>query len=192
MANTATNVIVGYATLWIAPANTSAPAVSPTVGSAAFATPTTPWVASGFTESGVTLNVDRKTGEIRVEEQSTPVIITPDSTDVTIDITFAEDTIANMQNAYGGGTITTTAASTTVPGQTQLALADALTAVAIVFYGANPFGFQRSVYIPSLVASGKVKTEYKRVKSARLYPTTFTATCSMSAILITDLTAVVT
>jgi len=189
---TASNVIVGVASMWIAPANTAAPAVSSTVGSATFGPPISPWVASGFTESGVTLNVDRKTGEIRVEEQSTPVLITPDSTDVTIDITFAEDTIANMQNAYGGGTITTVAASASVPGQSILTLADALTAVAVWFTGANSFGFQRGVYIPNMVASGKVKTEYLRMKSPRLYPATFTAICAMSAITITDLTAVVT
>lgn len=188
---TASNVIVGVASLYIAPAGTAIPAVPATAGATAWPTPSSPWVASGFTESGVTLNVDTKTGEIRVEEQSTPVLIVPDSKDVTIDITFAEDTIANMQNAYGGGTITTTAASASTPGLSTLTLADALTAVAVVFYGVNSFGFQRQVYIPSMVAAGKVKTEYLRMKSPRTYPTTFTATCAPSAIVINDITAAV-
>ncbi len=188
---TASNVIVGVASLYIAPVGTAKPSVPTTAGATSWATPTTPWVASGFTETGVTLNVDRKTGEIRVEEQSTPVLITPDTLDVTIDITFAEDTIANMQNAYGGGTITTTAASASTPGLSTLNLADALTAVAVVFYGVNSFGYQRQVYIPSMVAAGKVKTQYMRVKSPRLYPTTFTATCAPSAIEIDDITAAV-
>ncbi len=188
---TASNVIVGVASLYIAPSGTAKPAAPATAGATSWPTPSSPWVASGFTESGVTLNVDRKTGEIRVEEQSTPVLITPDTLDVTIDITFAEDTIANMQNAYGGGTITTTAASASTPGLSTLNLADALTAVAVVFYGVNSFGFQRQVFIPSMVAAGKVKTEYMRVKSPRLYPTTFTATCAPSAIEIDDITAAV-
>lgn len=188
---TASNVVVGVASLYIAPAGTAKPAAPATAGATSWPTPTTPWVASGFTESGVILNVDRKTGEIRVEEQSTPVLITPDTTDVTIDITFAEDTIANMQNAYGGGTITQTTASASTPGLTTLNLADALTAVAIVFYGVNSYGFQRQVYIPSMVASGKVKTEYLRMKSPRLYPATFTATCALSQIEIDDITAAV-
>jgi hypothetical protein len=139
----------------------------------------------------VIFNVDRKTGMIYVEEQSTPVLITPDTLDVTIDITFAEDTIANMQNAYGGGTITTTAASASTPGITSLSLADGLTAVAVVFYGVNTFGFQRQVYIPSMISAGKVKTEYMRMKTPRLYPSTFTAVCAPSAIVISDITAAV-
>ncbi len=188
---TASNVIVGVASLYIAPSGTPKPSAPATAGATSWPIPSSPWVASGFTESGVTLNVDRKTGEIRVEEQSTPVLITPDTLDVTIDITFAEDTIANMQNAYGGGTITTTAASASTPGLSTLNLADALTAVAVVFYGVNSFGFQRQVFIPSMVAAGKVKTEYMRVKSPRLYPTTFTATCAPSAIEIDDITAAV-
>ena len=188
---TATNVIVGVATLYIAPSGTAKPAVPTTLGATSWVTPTTPWVASGFTETGVTLNVDRKTGEIRVEEQSTPVLITPDTTDVTIDITFAEDTIANMQASYGGGTITTTAASASGPGLSTLNLAEALSVVAVVFYGVNTFGFQRQVYIPSMVASGKVKTEYMRMKTPRLYPTTFTATCALPSIEIDDITAAV-
>ncbi len=188
---TASNVIVGVATLYIAPANTPMPALPGTAGATSWPIPSTPWVPSGFTESGVTLNVDRKTGEIRVEEQSTPVLITPDTLDVTIDITFAEDTIANMQNAYGGGSIVTTAASASAPGNTTLTLADTLTAVAILMYGVNSFGFQRQIYIPSMVSAGKVKTEYMRVKNNRSYPATFTATCAPSAISITDITAAV-
>ena len=188
---TAANVVVGVASLYIAPAGTAKPSVPTTAGATSWATPSAPWVASGFTESGVTLNVDRKTGEIRVEEQSTPVLITPDTTDVTIDITFAEDTVANMQNAYGGGTITTTTASASTPGLSTLNLAEALTAVAIVFYGVNSFGFQRQVYIPSMVSAGKVKTEYMRMKSPRLYPATFTATCALASIEIDDITAAV-
>lgn len=186
---TASNVIVGVASLYIAPANTVMPSLPATSGATAWPTPSTPWVPSGFTESGVVLNVDRKTGEIRVEEQSTPVLITPDTLDVTIDITFAEDTIPNMQNAYGGGTILTTVAATGVPGNTELTLADALTSVAILIYGVNSHGYQRQIYIPSMVSAGKVKTEYMRVKSPRLYPTTFTATCAPAAISIIDITA---
>lgn len=188
---TASNVIVGVASLYIAPSGTASPAVPTIAGATSWPIPSSPWVSSGFTETGVTLNVDRKTGEIRVEEQSTPVLITPDTLDVTIDITFAEDTVQNMLNAYGGGTITTTAASSTTPGLTTLNLSDGLTAVAVLFYGVNTFGFQRQVYIPSMVSAGKVKTEYMRMKTPRLYPATFTAVCAPSSIEITDITAAV-
>lgn len=194
MTNTASNVIVGYATMYTAPANTAIPAVPSTAGATAWATPSSPWVATGFTEDGITLNVDRKIVEIRVEEQTTPVSIAPDEVDVTIDLSFAEDTIANMLVAYGGGTVTTVAASGSVPGQTVLNLADPLTALAVVFYGMNTFGtgFQRQVYIPEVISAGKVKTSYKRSKSPRMYPTTLTAYCAMSQISIIDITAPVT
>lgn len=192
MANTASNVIVGYATMYTAPANTVVPPVPSAVGATAWVTPSTPWVATGFTESGVTLNIDRKVDEIRVEEQTTPVLIAPDTVDVTIDITFAEDTIANMQLAYGGGVITTIAASGTVPGQTVLNLADALTNLAVVFYGLNSFGFQRQVYVPYMISAAKVKTQYQRAKGPRMYPATFTAVCAMSQISVIDITAAVT
>lgn len=109
---TAANVIVGVAQAYIAPANTPSPTIVQTTG--LVATPAAPWAAVGFTEGGVTLNVDRKTNKIMVEEQSTPILVVPDSTDVTVDIAFAEDTVLNMQTAYGGGTIVTTAGSVDV------------------------------------------------------------------------------
>lgn len=188
---TPSNVIVGFADLYIAPANTASPIPAVTVGSATFQPISTPWEYSGFTETGVILNVDRKTQNIMVEEQSTPVAVVDDTTDVTIDVTFAEDTIENMLNAYGGGVITTTAATANSPGQTQLVLADGLEQLAVCFTATNAFGFERLVYIPQMVSAGKVKTQYMRNKSPRLYPATFTAVCALSQIAITDLTAVV-
>lgn len=188
---TASNVIVGVATLWIAPAQTAATGVSTTAGSAAFLGPQSPWVQSGFTEDGVTLNVDNNNNLIRVEEQPTPVLAVKDTTSVTVDVTFAEDTIANMVNAYGGGTVTTTAAGSQAPGFTSLALSDFLTEVALQFFGANPAGFVRQVYIPAAFSNGRVKTSYRRAKSNRSYPTAFEAVCDMTSIVITDLTAVV-
>ena len=189
---TQANVIVGAATLYIAPSGTAEPSISATVGSAAFSTPTSPWVLQGFTEDGVKIGVDRKNVMIRVEEQSTPVLVVTDTTDVTIATSFAEDTIANMVTVYGGGGVTTVAASGTVPGSTSLALSDTLSTVAVFFTGANPAGFQRGVYIPDMVATGKVDTAYRRAAANRSYPTTFTAVCPMSSIVITELTSVVT
>ena len=109
---TAANVIVGTAQAYIAPANTPSPVINATTG--LVTTPSAPWVAVGFTEGGVTLNVDRKVTNIMVEEQSTPILVVPESTDVTIDIAFAEDTVLNMQTAYGGGVITTVAGNVDV------------------------------------------------------------------------------
>ncbi len=185
---TAANVIVGVAQAWIAPANTASPVFTTLTG--LVTTPTTPWVEVGFTESGVTRNSARKTTNIMVEEQSTPILVVPDTTDFTIDITFAEDVILNMQTAYGGGTITQIVASGTSPALTVLTLADALTAFAIALVGTNASGLSRLVYVPNLISGGKVKTSYQRAKAARTYPATFTAVCPLSSIVITDATAV--
>ena len=201
------NVIVGVASLYIAPAGTQAtPVASGTTGAqgaqgaqgaAAFATVNLTagaqgWQFSGFTEDGVSLNVANNDNLIRVEEQPTPVLAVKDTTSITVDITFAEDTIANMVYAYGGGTITTTAAGAKQPGVSSLALSDFLTTVALQFFGANPYGFVRQVYIPSVISNGRVKTSYRRAKANRSYPTAFEAVCDMPSISIIDLTAVAT
>lgn len=183
---TPSNVIVGSAFLFIAPSLTAAPTITAGTG---ICTPTTPWVPSGFTETGVTLNVDRKVSEVNVDEQSTPVGVTDDSTAITIDITLAEDTLANALSAYGGGSIATIAASGSVPASTTLTLADALANYAIAFVATNAFGFSRVVYIPQVYSAGKVKTTYQRKKAPRTYPTTFTAMCALSTITLTDITA---
>jgi hypothetical protein len=155
-------------------------------------TPTSPWVPAGFSESGVTLTVDRKVDEIRAEEQSTPVLVVPDTTDVTVDITFIEDVLANAALAYGGSTITTVAATSSLPATTTLTLAESLTQYAIAAVGVNSFGFARLLYIPDVYSGGKVKTSYRRTKTPRSYPTTFTAACALAQIAITDATAVET
>lgn len=186
---TSTNVIVGPAQVWIAPVGSSEPVVAPTTG---LYTPTTPWVQVGFTEEGVSLNLDRKTNKIMVEEQSTPVVITTDTTDFTVEFSFAEDTVANMSQAYGGGTVSTVAASGSAAGYTSLALADPLTTVALFIVATNAAGFHRSIYIPEVVSMGKVKTSYRRAKAARSYPVSFDSICPPSSIVITDITAVET
>lgn len=184
---TQSNVLVGTATLFIAPKGTAVPVFQ---ASGIITTPATPWVNSGFTESGVILNVDQKVSDIRVETEPTPMRVVLTSTTVTIDITFSEDTIQNMKFAYGGGLITTNAPTTTEPGTSVLTLAAALTTVAVLLTGTNAFGLSRTVYIPEMVSAGKTKTSYVRVKSARTYPATFTALCPMATVVITDATAI--
>ena len=182
---TGANVLVGLAQLYIAPANTAAP----TFAGTGLCTPATPWVTQGFTESGVSLTVDRKADEIRVEEQSTPVTVVEDTVDVMIDVTFAEDILLNAQTAYGGATLTTIAATSTTPALTTLALSETLQELALCFVGVNAFGFSRLFYVPQVYSAGKVKTEYRRTKTPRTYPTTFTAVCPLPQIVWTDATS---
>lgn len=181
-----TAVLVGVAQAYLAPAATSTPAFAT---SGLVTPPTTPWAAIGFTEGGVTFSVDRKITNIMAEEQSTPVEVVPDTTDVTVEFTCLEDTILNMQTAYGGGTITVTAPGSTQAGLSALTLADALETLAVAFVGTNKFGLARLVYIPTVISGGKVKTTYNRAKAARQYAVSLSAVCPMSSIVITDATA---
>jgi hypothetical protein len=164
---TAGNVLVGHVQIYIAPVGTAGPATSVAYGGAWPAG----WLPSGFTEKGLTVNMDRKTTMIYVDEIAEPVAVTTDTNDPSLDIDFAEDTLQSMAWAYGGGTITTTGVGPTQV--TTLALSDNLTQVAIGFEGTAPAGNFRRVVIPVLVSTGKVKTTYQRAKAARTYPATF-------------------
>jgi hypothetical protein len=186
MTDTALNVIVGQAQAYIAPALTAAPAFA---SSGLVTAPTTPWVAVGFTESGVTINQSRKTNDIMVEEQSTPILVTTESTDVSIDIGFAEDTMANILLAYGGGAVSTIAPTSTTPGLSSLVLSDTLNQLAICFTAVSAAGLGRLVYIPTMVSAGSVKTTYSRAKAKRSYTATFRSLCNVNQMTFQDATS---
>lgn len=190
----ASNVIVGEAYILIAPLSGSAPTLPPpsTVGLAGGTAWPSPWVLTGFTESGLTFSVNRKTTDIMVEEQITPIEIVTDTGDVILDFAFMEDTLANMAQAYGGATLVATAATSMVAGYSTLSLLDSLTAVAIGFEATNTLGFPRQVIVPKVVSASAVKTPYRRAKAARSYPVTYRAICDMPAIQIQEITAVPT
>ncbi len=186
---TAANVLVGAAQIYTAPASTAPPTVAPTTG---LIVPTTPWVEVGFTIAGLTWSVQQKPVDIMVEEQSTPVMVVPDTADVTLAFEMAEDTLASIALAYGGGTTAVTAPGASSAGYTTLTLSSSLAVVAACFVGVNPAGFNRLVYVPLVVSTAKVDTKYLRAKAPRSYPATLTAICPLNAIVITDVTAVET
>lgn len=182
---TTSNVIVGQATMYTAPANTTAPADTLADG----ATWLTPWVYSGATNEGVSFLVSSNTQDINIEEQSTPVMVLTTSKNIRIQATLSEDTLETMKLAYGGGTITTVAAATGVPGKKTLTLADPLDQLAVGFEGINPQGFFRRVYIPQVVSVADVTTAYRRAAGERLYAVELRAICPPSSIKIVDKTA---
>lgn len=180
-----TNVIVGEATLYIAPANTAMPADTVNLGAAW----PVGWTYIGATDAGVTLTVNTNTQDITIEEQSTPALVTVTTKDVTVGFALAEDTVANMKTAYGGGTLTTQAAATGTIGKDTLVLSDTLDQLAVGFEGINPKGFFRRVYIPVAMSIASVATPYRRAAAKRMYPTTLRAICAPSSIQIVDMTA---
>jgi hypothetical protein len=188
MAVTTTNVLVGNATLYTAPANTAAPADTLADGAAWL----TPWVHVGGTEEGVSFAVGVDTNDIRIEEQSTPVLVTVNQRNVRIMAALSEDTIENMKLAYGGGTIATQAAAAGVIGKKTLTLSESLDSLAAGFEGKSPQGFFRRVYIPRIISVADVTTVYRRAAGNRSYAVEFRAICPIEQITITDKTAAAT
>jgi hypothetical protein len=148
------------------------------------------WVAVGATNEGVTFAVDAKTNDIDVEEQMTPVLVTIDSEDISVSFTSAEDIVANMQLAYGTGSVLTQAATGSIIGKTTYTLGKTLNQYSVGFEAVNSFGLFRRVYIPLVVsAASKVETVYRRAKAERMYAVTLRALCDPTQIVITEQTA---
>lgn len=109
---TPSNVLVGFATLWVAPnlgGLTPEPIPADTIllgqpwgGN---------WTTPGATETGVTWSVDEKDTNIMIEEQPNPVDVIADTQDYMFEATLVEDTIQNMLLAYGRGTVASQAQS---------------------------------------------------------------------------------
>jgi hypothetical protein len=194
MAVDATQVIVGQAYCFTAPSGTAYPAddVPANQGvNGTFSDWTSPagWVNIGATQEGVTLGVVQNANDINIEEQSTPARVTVSSTDISVSVVLSEDVLETLKLAYGGGTITTTAAATGVMGKKQLVLAEGITEIALGFDGLNKFGFHRRVKIPRVASVANVQTAYRRAADARRYAVTFRALVPPSQITIFDKTA---
>ena len=181
-----TNVLVGIANMWISPTGTAAP-----LDTLAFNdTWISPWYHPGYSDKGVTLMFDRKEKRHYVEEIANPVIITPESSAMKVQLGFAEVTLENLMYAIGGGTITTQAPGAAgVIGKKTLKLSEDLSIVQIGFEGKNPQGFFRRVIIPRVVSTGKLKTEFDRSKNKQVFNVEFESICSIEDIIIIDKTA---
>lgn len=180
-----TRVLVGLAYLYIAPKNTAREPDSTAAGTEWG----TPWDYVGSTEEGVNQSWERDVNMHRVEEQSSPVRITVNTSTLSISTSLAEHTLENMKTAFGGGTITKTAAATGQPGKSVLVLSDTLDELAVGLEGVNPEGFFRRLYIPRVVSTATVETANRRSEAKKLLPVTLQAVCDISEIRVDDKTA---
>lgn len=178
---TLTNVLVGGATLYTAPSSTAMPALTVALGGT-----WTSWTYVGGTDSGVQFGIAKNTQDRMIDEQSTPVGVDVISTDVTVAVTLAEDTIENIKLSAGSGSLAVNAGDT--PPNKVFTLDDPLNQFAVGFEGVNSFGLARRVYIPIAVISGQVLVPYQRVASKRIYAVTFRAICPPTDITVTDVT----
>lgn len=185
------NVVVGTAVVYTAPLNTALPAdASLGVGSAWTGGG---WTFIGATDSGVSLNWNPSTNNINIEEQPTPVAVLVTNADLEVSFDFSEETLANINMAYGNaGTIAVTAAGAGQPGKSVLSLSTTFPQMACAVVGKNQLGFARVFYIPGIMSTGTVKTDFRRAANQRMYPCTFHTVCAFSSIQVIDLTAVAT
>lgn len=151
------------------------------------------WAYVGATEAGVTVTFNPSTQNINIEEQPTPVGVAVNTADLQVTCSLSEETLANVNLAWGnGGTIATTAAGAGQPGKQVLTLSTNFATMACAVIGKNQLGFARVLSIPLVISAGQVQTAYRRAAQQRLYPLTLSAICPFNQITWTDLTAIAT
>jgi hypothetical protein len=186
-----TNVLYGIGIVFTAPVGTALPTDQNLgVGSS--------WISGGWayigaTDAGVSVAYNPSTVDINIEEQSTPVAVLVDKATAEISFDFNEETLANVNLAYGGaGTIAVTAPGAGQPGKSVLSLSTNVTQLACAVIGKNALGFARVLSVPAVMSTGQVKTDYRRSANQRMYPVTLSSVCQYNLITWIDLTAVAT
>ena len=184
------NVIRGQAQIWYRPQDDTAtlPANDlPLGGDWADAVKGNPaWISIGASESGATMRFSRSTNDISIEEQLNPVDIATTSIDPRIEVTLAEDTIETMKLAYGGGTITTVAPATGVPGYKELTIAQDIEHLTLGLEGMNSKTEWRRVLWLDVLSVADVETSYRRAETQRLYAVSFRLVSPISSALIRE------
>lgn len=182
------NVLVGLANCYVQPYNPLVPAALPSDMIALNGVWASPWIPIGATDQGLSFEFQRKTTNIMVEEQQTPVQVTSDATDIMAVVDLAEDSLQTMLWAFGGGTITAIAAAPTQPAMSVLQVHSNLDQFAFGFEGTDPAGFYRRVLAQPCVSAGKVDAKFRRAAGKRMYQTSFTYMNSLENLMIREMT----
>ena len=125
-----------------------------------------PFTDIGYTKDGLTITYTADTADIEVEEETFPIaiVLTKESAEVTCNM--AESTLANINNAMGGGVLS--GSILTLGGGTIKTLNLKLT-------GLTPDGYLREIFIPNASATGAVGIAYKKGEQT-VIPVTWRAT----------------
>lgn len=178
-------ILIGYGYLFTAVADTAQPLDSVIYGG----DPGAAWTYIGATEEGVTYGFEREVNDHFVEEQSAAVLTTPGNGALSFSAALAEVTIENLKLALGGGSIVTTAAAAGVVGKKVLTLSDQYDSFALCFYGKNPAGHYRRIYLPRARSVATLEVANRRNESKQLFNVTFNSNSALEDIKITDKTA---
>lgn len=182
------HVLYGIGYLFTAPYLTSLPSDVNLGDASAWAA--AQWSYHGATDQGVTTTFNPSMSNIQIEEQVTPVASLVATATYQITFSMAEETIDNINLAYGsGGTKTVTASGVGQPGKTVLRLSSNFANLAAAILGANDLGFPRIFYIPKIQSAGQVQTAFRRAADKRMYPVTLNALCDLSQMQVIDITS---
>jgi hypothetical protein len=190
------NVLRGQAALWLAPYSATTPVPLPAnkllLGGdwASAVDGNVLWKPVGATESGVTMRFTRETTDISIEEQVNPVDVATNTLDPRIEAVLSEDTLETMVTAYGGGLITITAPTATVPGTSDLQITQELSHLTLGMEAVNNKGFYRRVLFPDVLSVAEVETSYRRAETQRLYAVSFRMVNPLSEMKIREMTVV--
>jgi hypothetical protein len=186
------NVLTGMAAMFLKTVDPEEPAELPPNTLALGAAWPTPWSPPGATTEGLTFGFSRDSNDITIEEQPSPVDTRTNGLEFTMDCTLSEDTIETMRIAYGGGIVTTVAATTTLHGYQDLKISSEMEDFAFGFEGENQFGLARRVVVPVVKSVGDIQTAYRRADSQRAYEVSFKSLVSLDDVLIRNITALPT
>lgn len=184
------NVIRGQAQIWTRPQDDTAVLPSNTLALGGDwsvpATGNAAWTPTGASESGATMRFSRSTNDITIEEQLNPVDIATTGVDPRIEVTLSEDTLEVMKLAYGGGTITTVAPQTGVPGYRELTIAEDIDHLTLGLEGMNTKTQWRRILWLDVLSVADVETSYRRAETQRLYAVSFRLVSPISSMLIRE------
>jgi hypothetical protein len=185
------NVLYGLGLVFTAPQNTALPSDQNLGVGASWLSGG--WSYIGATDAGTTLTWTPSVVDVSIEEQPTPVAKVVDKATFEVGFNFSEETLANINLAYGGaGSIAVTAPGAGQPGKSVLSLSLNFPTLACAVLGKNELGFATVINIPGVMSSGTVATSYRRAANQRLYPCTLGAVCAFSSIQWVKLTAIAT
>lgn len=192
------NVLRGMAALWVADYDATVPVGLPGDGLvlggdwANVTTGNAAWKPVGATESGVTMRFTRETTDISIEEQVNPVDVATNTLDPRIECVLAEDTLNTMMLAYGGGSIVTTAPSSTAVGTQELSIAEEVEHLTLGMEGVNNKGYWRRVLFQDVLSVAEVETSYRRAETQRLYAVSFRLVSPISQLKVREMNLPVT
>jgi hypothetical protein len=128
----------------------------------------------------------RETTDISIEEQVNPVDVAVNTLDPRIEITLSQDDLETMSVAYGGGTITTVAPASGVPGYRELRVTQDLQHLTLGLEAQNADNMARRVLFLDVLSVAEVETSYRRAETQRLYACSFRLISPIEDLIIRD------